>query len=486
MSTILIEPSTKEIINQSKKVLLLNAPAVDVRLPWARWHQPTGLLQIGSALQKRGCDIRFFDCLQSFVGNRIRRRKVSSLAIDGYDFDLWRFGMLWRHLASDLDALRKEDWIPDVILVSCFAGSWWKGAQQLIRRLKDDWLPGVPVALGGAYPTSTPDHAALHTHADVIVVGSISEARVEIPRLELYGKDRIPRFAGIYLYQSQNVSDVEVEGNVVPRQPAEVADEVADKAELGITEFGFFDEEIRLDEREHFLEVLEEIAKRELSIRFVAVGNISPKLIDGTMARKMGRANYRQVYLKCDVTHRPDGVIYSSDYGVYQSCTDALHREAEFKPRTDQLTAMLLVGNPFEDIEMVTERLVRLASIVGSVNLVPYQYSPGTESGRMYHSLTRRDNGRLDLTALNCKLYPLARRAGTPYEHYAELTRLAALLNSKFRTKTFDFLGDGLVAQAVQRSLRERTWDPFRADGEAKHKDARSTAALPSHEVHRI
>jgi len=372
--------------------------------------------------------------------------------------------VLWGHLANALKSFKKEGWTPDLVFVSCFTTTWWQGAQELIHRLKQKWLPGVPVILGGVYPTLEPEHAGTHTQADIVVVGSIPEACAEVPQLELYGADRIPRFAGVYLYRSQNVTDVNTKDDVVRRPPAEVANEIAHKAKLGVTEFAFFDEEVRLDQRDHFLEVLDVITKRDLNIRFVAVGNVSPRLIDGTVARKMGQAGYRQVYLECDVTHRPDGVSYDTSYEEYQACAAALHQETGFKPRSDQLTAMLLVGTPFEEIEVVTEQLIRLASIVGSVNLVPYQYSAGTAEGRMYESLVSRDNGHLNLAALNCKLYPLARRAGIPYEHYVELTRLAALLNSKYRSKTFDFLSDGIVARAVQTSLREHTWDPFRKE----------------------
>lgn len=484
MSKILMTPGVAEIIPRPGRVLLINAPAVDLRLPWARWHQPTGLLQIGAALQKHGCDVRFLDCLQSSQGKRISRRKVDTVQVEGYKLNLWRFGVLWGHLAKSLRFFKKEGWIPDLVFVSCFTTSWWQGAQGLIRRLKQMWLPGVPVILGGGYPTLEPKHATLNTLADVVVVGSVPEARAEVPQLELYGADRIPRFAGVYLYQSQNVTDAIAEDGVVPRLPAEVANDIAHKAELGVTEFAFFDEEIQLDQRDHFLEVLEAVIKHDLNVRFVAIGNISPLLIDDVVAHKMGQVGYRRVHLKCEVTHKRDGAVYDTPYEIHQACVAALHHEAGFKPRTDQLTAMLLVGNPYEDIEAVTERLIRLASIVGSVNLVQYQYSTGTAAGRMYESLISHDNGLLDLTALNCKLYPLARRTGTPYKHYVELTRLAALLNGKLRHKTFDFLDKGIVARAIQTGIRKRMWDPFR--GEQGTDDSGVIAVDKSLEAERL
>jgi hypothetical protein len=408
------------------------------------------------------------------------RRKVGAIKIEGYKLDLWHYGWPWSKIAGQVKSLNEEGWIPDAVFVSCFNTSWWQGAQGLIRRLKEEWLPGIRIVLGGVYPSLEPEHAAAYTQADTIVVGSIPEARTEIPKLELYGEGRIPSFAGVYLYHSQSVADL---GNasVVTRPPDDIANEIAHKAKLGVTEFAFFDDEIQPDLRDHFLETLDAIIGRNLGIRFVAVGNISPSLIDGTVARKMSQVGYRQVFLKCDVTHKPDGVVYDTPYEVYRDCTAALHREAKLKPRSDQLTAMLLVGNPYEDLEAVTERLIRLASIVGSVNLVQYQHSSGTPDGRMYEPLVNKSNGRRDLTQLNCKLYPLARRTGIPYSAYVELTRLAALLNSKYRSRTFDFLSESIVVKAIRASLREHAWDPFQGDSE-QADDSRMATPIPAAE----
>jgi alkanesulfonate monooxygenase SsuD/methylene tetrahydromethanopterin reductase-like flavin-dependent oxidoreductase (luciferase family) len=484
MANILVQPSIFKLVPQPRRVLLLNAPAVDLRLPWARWHQPVGLLQIGAVLRKMGCDVRFLDCLLPDPNDLPTRTRVGSVEADAYRLNLWRFGMPWPHLANHIRCLKQDGWSPDMILVSCLTTSWWQGAQELVRCLtvgldgRPPLLPGVPVILGGAYPTLAPDHAARYCQPDVVVAGSIPEACAEVPWLELYAEGRRPRFAGLYLYQSQGVSDTEAEVKVVPRSPEEVADEVAHKSALGVIEFAFFDEEIRLSQREHFLEVLDAIARRQLKIRLVAVGNISPCLIDATVARAMGRAGYRQVYLKCEVTLGPHGAQYDTPYDTYQACAAALHEQAGFKSRTDQLTAMLLVGTPYENIETIAERAIRLASIVGSVNLVPYQYSPGIVTGRLCLSLLGLDNSQLDLTALNCKLYPLARRSGIPYQHYVELTRLAALLNAKFHSTTFDFLGDGSVARAVQASLARGTWHPDRSHLPADETRAEETRPI--------
>lgn len=444
------------------RILLINSHAYDIRLPWSQWHQPTGLLQLGAMLKRQGCDVRFIDCLGWHPKQRTMKRKIRKIEVENYEIDLWRFGGEWSELSRQIKSYQSEGWVPDQVYVSCSTTIWWEAARDLITYLKTKWFPKSEVLLGGVYPTLEPEHARLHTNADRIVTGSIPDARNEIPDFGLYTPDRRPRFAGIYLYASQNVLEVEAGEQVFPRPPETIAQEIADKAALGVTEFAFFDHEIRLDQREHFIQVLRAVAALELDVRFIAIANISPQLIDGEVAQWMKAARYRQVYLKCDVAYNSEGAIYTTPLEAYREGVEALQREVGFKPRTGDVTAMLLVGNPYENLEGVTERLVKLASIVGAVNLVQYQYSSGTIAGELYASLIHRGNGNLDLTRLNCKFYPLAQLSGIPFEHYLELTRLAALLNSKYRSKTFDFLGDNLVAQAIQESLRDEGWNPFK------------------------
>jgi hypothetical protein len=457
-------------------VLLLNAPAVDLRLPWARWHQPTGLLQIGAALRQRGCDVRFLDCLLPDPTRLPPRTRVGRVDVEGHSLNLWRFGISWPGLANYIRSLRQAGWSPDLILVSCLTTSWWQGAQRLVQCLKagldgrPPLLLGVPVILGGAYPSLAPEHAARHSGADLVVVGSIPEARDQLPAFDLYAGQPLPRFSGVYLYHSQAVLDTGAEATIAPRPPDEVAAEVAAKAALGVVDFAFFDQEILPSQRDHFVAVLDAVARRALMIRLLALGNLSPRLIDATVAHAMRRAGYRQVYLKCDVTLTPHGPRYETCYDEYRSCVAVLHQHVGLRPRTDKLAAMQIIGVPYEGIECLTERVIRLASIVGSVNLVPWQVSPGTATSWLYHSLVYPDGAPPDLAALNCKLYPLARRSGIPYDYYVELTRLAALLNTKYHSTTFDFLGHSLVARAAQASLADRAWQPTGA-----------IAQLPSH-----
>jgi len=97
------------------KVLMINPFVSDFRLPWAHWHQPTGLLQLASFLKQHNTDIRLVDFLNT-TSKQIVRRKYKSVERGDYTIPLWRFG-----LSSNIDFMNRikkqlnHGWKPDVI-----------------------------------------------------------------------------------------------------------------------------------------------------------------------------------------------------------------------------------------------------------------------------------------------------------------------------------------------------------------------------------
>lgn len=432
---------------------MVAAPAVDVRLPWARWQQPVGLLQIGAALRARNCDVRLIDCLQVPSDGHLPREHVGRLEVADTTIGLWRFGLSPAKAIARLRAWAREGWRPERVLVSCGLSTWWQGARDVIAALRT--AVEAPLTLGGAYPTFCPDHAAVHAAADAIVIGDLPEARDAIPDLSLYRPGPMPRFAAIHLLGPSGSPTAPR----LPRSSQDVAAEVAAKAALGVTTFAFFDDWLGPEHYQPLTDALSAVVALSLpKAGFAVVGNFSPRLIDEDLAQLLRRANFRQVYLHDDVAHAPCGIRHLSSEGDYRRCVRALHR-AGFPPRTDRIGASVLVGVPSEDLAVLSEHLASLASIVGSVNLVPFQYTPGTPEGNVYEQWLAQRNGHFDPTMLNAQLYPLARLAGADLEDYRELTRMAALLNTKFHSRTFDFLGRGLTARLVRASLHQELWN---------------------------
>ncbi len=419
----------------NSKVLLINPPIYDLRLDWGRWHQPLGLLQVGSHLLERGCDVRLFDCLQPLQGNRVQRKKLNTVNVDGIEPARWHFGWSWEQIEDKIENLKEEKWKPDAIYVTCMMTFWWESTRDLVRLVRKRF-PKARIILGGVYPSLCPTHARQQIRGVRLdsVIGK--KAKTKAIDFSLYG--RTPHFAGILLNRS--------------RAANQIVEEIEAKIALGVREFAFFDDEIPGKNPKHFEDVLDLIIQKGLDIKLRALGNFSPKALSQDLVAKMREAGYRQIFLRDDLALNPNA---NGDFSAYEHGIELLLTHGGYKPRTEDLTAMVLVGYPGENLDYTVERLTRLAHVVGSVNLVPYQPTPGTDIYQRYKKYLPPE-----LEKQNGKLFPFAKLNGANFSDYQELTRLAALLNSKYRSTTFDFLGDDQIAQMVRYSIANETWKP--------------------------
>jgi hypothetical protein len=443
------------------KVLMVNPFVSDFRLPWAHWHQPAGLLQLSSFLKQKSVDIRLVDFLYS-ADKQIVRRKLRTIEHNEYTIPLWRFG-----LTSDADlTLRikkqlKDGWKPDMVFFTSLNSIWWEDVKEAIHACHD-LLPDVPVYLGGLYATYEPGHAKTFSGADFVVSGHIPEATRCPLDISLY--ITAPKSLGIYFYYRGP------EDNQIPRPTNEVVDEIKTHIELGVLEFVFFDDEIRVDDKKVFTELLDLIIQNNIKTRFVLLGNISVGNVDKKLAVKMKQAGVRKIYFKCNLDFNEKN-YFSDTLEEYQRCMDLLLNGAGYKLGVDDITAMLVVGVPFEDLRTVTKRAIDLAHIVRSVIPVPFQYVPALHKKFLFGSkshntaIGKHIAERLNSPEkLNGKIYPFAELSGYSFEEYMELTRLFTLLNSKFRSNTFDFLGDSFTAKRFRESIRTKGWDPFKSN----------------------
>lgn len=443
------------------KLLLINPPAYDYRLEWAKWHQPLGLLQIGAMLRSRGFDIKLLDCL-NFSSRQIRKKKLGTHEISGYNFHKWRFGLPEETVRDTLCKLQR-DWYPDMVLVSSLNSVWWEGVRDTVSLVKK-YFPDTQIFCGGAYPTAYPEHANqnIPISANNFFRGAVAKASSFQPDISLY--DKTPLQAGILYYNYANLGNVPE-----PRPVDEIVREIIDKARLGVTNFGFFDEEILPQHHDELCNLLDHIAKEKLKNRRISLmGNISPKLITPDVAKRLRPAYVREIFFRCNIDfNNPKFITYQDQYNDYDIATRTLEK-FQFRPRSGEVTAMLVAGFPYEDIADLTERTITLAHIVGSVIVVPYQYSPGQESHPLITKALNQ-NGHFTPEMWNSKLFPLARLSGKKIEEYIELLRLTRLLNSKYRSVTFDFLGDSLTANLFRQSINSEGYTlPQTSEGTAK------------------
>lgn len=447
------------------KVLLMNPPVCDYRLEWAKWHQPIGLLQIGAMLRSKGIDVKLLDCLHT-SSKQITRKKLGTEVISGFKFHKWRFGIPENDVRRKLKEI-KSNWLPDMVFITSLNSVWWEGVRDTVKVVQEIF-PETPVYCGGVYPSAFPEHANQHIpippnnffRDEVKLVQSFQ------PDLSLY--DKPPKNAGLLFYDYSSSAT-----SPSPRPANEIVDEITDKARLGVTNFAFFDEEIDPQHHDEFCTLLDSLSEIKLKNRRITlIGNISPKIVTQEIAQRLRRGYVKEVFFRCNLDFtNPTKIQYADTIEDYEKATRLLEQN-DFSSRTGDVTAMLVAGLPYENLAELTERTIKLAHSVGSVIIVPYQYHPLQDN----HPLIQRalsQNGHFTPERWNSKLFPLAQLSGNKLDDYIELLRLTRLLNSKYRSVTFDFLGDSFTAELFRQSIYSEGYNPLEGSEEITKIDLR-------------
>lgn len=424
-----------------RRVLLVNPPVYDTRFPWSQWHQPVKLLQLATLLRGYNCDVRLVDTL-SMDGQDLPRRLIRVLDRGETEIKYWRFGVPRSVLSTQLRNLSVEHWDPDEVYIEGFTTYWWEGVREAILEVRTRF-PGARIVVVGAYAQYATNHAACRSGADIVVQGSISNIAGLPIDTSLYQVS--PSFSYISLGGSGRDSDDVLEDIIEKAAPA------SDRKP--ITSFAFADHDVAGAFPERFRAVLRRVIDLRLKIKFFALGNIYAQdiIADPDLIFLMRRAGFKQIVFADDREIQPtDGA--RANLVVQLERAAQLCRRAGYATGTETLTAQVCIGRPDERLEDVTGFMAEVAHAVGSLIPVPYQPIP------------EQCPEDMPLELQNGKVFPFAERNGLTYRAYQDVIGLAAILNAKYRSTTFDFLGDGLIARLVQTSLETRSWDPRLTD----------------------
>jgi hypothetical protein len=135
--------------------------------------------------------------------------------------------------------------------------------------------------------------------------------------------------------------------------------------------------------------------------------------------------------------------------------------DAGYRWRTEALVGSVCIGRRGEQLEDIAAFMTKVAHVAGSLIVVPYQPSPAEFS---------EFESDFPLEYQNGKLFPCAEYNGLSYRNYQDLLGLAAVFNAKNRSRTFDFLGDGLISRLVRSSIVSKSWDPRNSTGMVKER----------------
>jgi len=419
---------------RSRRVLLLNPPIVDLRVPWAEWLEPTGLLKIGTVLREQDNDVHLLDCFRSAP---LRRQLDATIDREGQTLNRWRFGLRSIDIVRALQSLKRSNWIPDRVLITTRTSFWWLGIPIAVAAVRKVF-PDVTVILGGVYPDQAPKHAEQFGEVDQIGDQELTSAAVTYaPAIDLYNT----RIASVAVTELKTLG---VDRTMTMLDMA---------VKQGATRIHLADHAVATESPNLLADLLERLARSYPRTRLFVLGEISAREIVAwpELPALLRAARCRQLVLS-DNRYYPVGKEGEANFvtDVRQAMNKII--AAGFRARTDDCGVQMAVGRLGETPENGARLLAHLSPVAGSVIPVPFQP-------------TLNDIGADDPWETNGKLFPLAQRNGSSFMAYMELLGLCAVANAKHRTRTFDFAEDSVIARSLRRALLERAWDPHGIDG---------------------
>ena len=278
-----------------RRILLCNPPIYDTRFPWARFQQPVALLQLSTLLRQNGCDVRLLDAL-ALDGNTLhRRRRMRVVTRESVSLNWWRFGRLPTDLRGHLIAFEREKWQPDEVYIAGFTTFWWEGVAEMVALIRQRF-PSARIVLFGAYPALASEHAAVHSGADVLVLGQIEGLAGQHVDLSLYPS--IPVFSYLSIGTAQRPV-----GDLCEEFLAKVS---SVRSGSRVWQVAFADHNVVKRFPEHFRAVLQASIDHKCKVSFFALGTLHPRdlLEDPELAALLQRAGFKQLVF-ADDRHLP-------------------------------------------------------------------------------------------------------------------------------------------------------------------------------------
>ena len=409
------ELKTDELVT-IKIYFLMGPPVVFLINPWIHdfaaydlWVKPLGLLLIAGLLKENGFKAYLIDCLDS---KKSDIKKLSGIkpparsktgrgqfykeeidkpyVLKDTDRKYSRYGVMPSQFDNELASLPR----PDAVLVTSIMTYWYPGVFEVIKKVKSKY-PDVPVLLGGLYVTLRKDHERRFSGADKIFstydISAVLEYLCDLtgkknhaftdnrflqPDCELIcSKKSIPILSSrgcpfkcsycasgyLYPYFKQN-------------DPIATVNQIEYWSEKeAVKDFVFFDDALLVNPDRHFIPMMNEILKRDLSIRLHAPNGLHVRNINHETAELMMKAGFRTLRLGFETSspslqETTGGKVTTQEF----ICAAGILKEAGFGPK--EVGVYLLAGLPEQKFESVYDSI----RFVQDCGLRPYvaEYSP--------------------------------------------------------------------------------------------------------------
>jgi radical SAM superfamily enzyme YgiQ (UPF0313 family) len=378
------------------RVLLINPWIYDFAA-FNLWARPLGLLKVAEYLSSLNADLFLVDCTDSYKANehgsgKYRIERVSKPGL------LKHVPRHYKRYGVSIDEFkaRLRSFLPfDLALVTSMMSYWYPGVQEAIRVVKEVGY-GVPVVLGGIYPTLYPEHALRYSGADRIYSGPVDSrffsvlrnfgitvvsTRASIPHYKL-GFYSDPRFGTLLTsrgcpfhcsYCASGLLSGEYKKNCI----ADITAEIEDLYSRGVRDFAFYDDALLNDANRHIKPLLRAVIQRRLSVRFHTPNGLHARFIDEELAWLMKKAGFTTIRLSfetIDHTRQKStgGKVFTDD--LVRSVR-SLQKQGFTK---QHIGAYLLYGLPGQQLEEVEEGVSFLQRLTVRIHLTEFSPIRGT------------------------------------------------------------------------------------------------------------
>ncbi len=373
------------------------------------WSKPLGLLSLAAVLRAHGCRVAYLDCTDRFHPRaepvadpparhgrgpyrKTRLKKPGVLRHIPRYFS--RYGIDPEWFTADLRALPA----PDLVLVTSIMTYWYPGVFETIAAIKRVF-PRAPVVLGGLYTRLCREHAETFSPADA-VAPDISEATifqllaeytgaVISPQFDTSDPDTLPFPAFDLQHRVNYVPLLTTIGcpfacpycaasflhpTLSRRRPAAVVKEIEYWHRThGVVDFVFYDDALLVGAESHAVPLFEQLAQKNLPLRFHTPNALHVREIDQKTAALMRRAGFETVRLgleTVDFGRRDefDDKVTRTEFERAVACL----KQAGFSDR--QIGAYLLVGMPGQSLVHVEKSIKTVAQ--AGITPVPAYYTP--------------------------------------------------------------------------------------------------------------
>lgn len=382
------------------------------------WFKPYGLLCTAGFLKKNGYNVRLLDCLDrkhyllkgyngkkpdtkqdgrgKFITEPITKPKELKGVIRRYK----RYGIPLNLVESELGRMER----PAAVLITSQITFWYPGVKEmatLVRKI----FPGVPVALGGIYPSLHKAKAEEEIHPDFICVND-----------DLYGLlrflDKISGKENTYpsgfpVFEEWNDPDYSLlqDKTALPVitsvgcpyscpfcitskrwgkyrfiDPSVIAERILGmNSQHGVKNFAFYDDALLHMKKENLFKIFERIIDAKADLNFHAPNGLFPRDIDIETSMYFKEAGVKTIRLSFEssspmLQKKMNKVTDSELISALKNLESAGYKRPDIE-------IYLIAGLPEQTLEDIVQSMDFINSQGGRIHLAYYSPIPGTPSG---------------------------------------------------------------------------------------------------------